>query len=363
VSGSYSFHLSEIVDPAAPAELWQKLEAGRQASIFTSWQWIGTWLKTLPQQIRPMLLVARQGETELAAAILVVQNTGRIRAFATQRALINATGAPEFDTVTIEHNGFVTQESNPDRLWSEFLNWFGAQDFDELIVPGSSASFPQTGFMVDQEKKTAYRRNDLAELDANGVLPVLSRNARQQISKATRALQDIGDLRISVAANAAEALQYFEAMKALHIRSWSNRKKAHAFRHPYFETFHRCMIESHTKTGGPQMLRISAGERAIGYLYNFFYRGEVFAYQSGFDIDLNEFKPGYVCHVLAIDHYAKLGAKTYDFLAGTNQLKRSLSNEEYTLYWIRARRTNMRNRARSVLDAWLRRGRPTDDRV
>ena len=122
------------------------------------------------------------------------------------------------------------------------------------------------------------------------------------------------------------------------------RKKNHAFRHSYFETFHRRMIEDQTGSGVAQMLRMTAGDRVVGYLYNFLYREKVFAYQSGFDIELNALKPGYVCHALAIDHYAKLGAKTYDFLAGTNQLKRSLSNEEYPLYWIRAGRTTMRNR-------------------
>jgi len=301
-----------------------------------------------------MLLVARQEDTESAAAVLVVQKIGRVRAFAPHRAFFNATGAHDIDTITIEHNGFVTRDRNADRLWSEFLNWFGAQNFDELIVPGSSASLPKSDFIVDQEKKAAYRRNDLAVLDVDGLLPTLSRNTRQQISKAIRALQDIGDLRITCAENAGEALQYFEAMKALHIRSWSNRKKAHAFRHPYFEKFHRRMIESHTETGGTQMLRITAGARAIGYLYNFSYRDDVFAYQSGFDIELNAFKPGYVCHALAIDHYSKLGAKTYDFLAGTNQLKRSLSNEEYPLYWVRLGQLNLRNRAKSVARAFLR---------
>jgi CelD/BcsL family acetyltransferase involved in cellulose biosynthesis len=166
-------------------------------------------------------------------------------------------------------------------------------------------------------------------------------------------LQQFGELKLSVATNAIEALDYFQKMKELHVRSWTSRKKDHAFRHSYFEIFHRRMIEDYAQSGVAQMLRIAAGEHVVGYLYNFFYRGQVYSYQSGFDVGLNALKPGYICHALAIDHYAKLGAKTYDFLAGTNQLKQSLSNEQYPLFWVRAGRKTLRNRIRAAARTWL----------
>ena len=49
-------------------------------------------------------------------------------------------------------------------------------------------------------------------------------------------------------------------------------------------------------------LKVCAGERIIGYLYNFRLDNRVYAYQSGLaDTDLHE-RPGYVAHALAIRH-------------------------------------------------------------
>lgn len=355
MSGAYAFHLSEISDADRLSALWRSLETEDRGSIFTSWQWIGTWLKTLPADIRPRLLIVRAGSADIAAAVLVMQKTKHASAFAPRRAFFNATGRSELDTITIEHNGFVSLECEVDRLWSELLAWFATQNIDELFVPGLSSPLSVSGLLADQEAKAAYRRNDLAALSHTGVMPKLSRNTRQQISKAIRALQQFGELRLSVATDAIEALDYFQKMKELHVRSWASRKKEHAFRHSYFEIFHRRMIKDYAESGTAQMLRIAAGEHVVGYLYNFFYSDQVYAYQSGFDIGLNALKPGYICHALAIDHYAKRGAKTYDFLAGTNQLKQSLSNEHYPLFWVRAGRKTFRNRVIAAARGWLRR--------
>ena len=84
-------------------------------------------------------------------------------------------------------------------------------------------------------------------------------------------------------------------------------------------------------------MRVSAGDRAIGYLYNFLRNGSVSSYQSGFDDADRRLRPGYVCHALAIAHYAAVGMLEYDFLAGANALKQSYGSERYDLYWSRIR--------------------------
>lgn len=99
------------------------------------------------------------------------------------------------------------------------------------------------------------------------------------------------------------------------------------------------MIADRFQTGEIQVLRVNAGRHAIGYLYNFSYRGRIYNYQSGFDYDLVPAgKPGLLCHALAIDLNRERGASTYDFLAGDNQLKRSLSNRTEQLLWLVVRR-------------------------
>jgi CelD/BcsL family acetyltransferase involved in cellulose biosynthesis len=127
-------------------------------------------------------------------------------------------------------------------------------------------------------------------------------------------------------------------MKELHVRSWTRRGQHHAFNNPFFETFHRTLISTGVEDGSVDLMRVAAGESVLGYLYNFRRNGVVSSYQSGFADGDPGLRPGYVCHAVAIAHYAKQGMRHYDFLAGTNRLKQSFGTETYDLSWRRYRR-------------------------
>jgi CelD/BcsL family acetyltransferase involved in cellulose biosynthesis len=89
--------------------------------------------------------------------------------------------------------------------------------------------------------------------------------------------------------------------------------------------FHRALVSRAWPEGGVELLRIRAGEKPIGYLYNFLWRGWVGYYTSGFVYtDDNRLKPGLVAHWLAIERHLAAGARIYDFMAGESRYKASL---------------------------------------
>lgn len=83
------------------------------------------------------------------------------------------------------------------------------------------------------------------------------------------------------------------------------------------------------------MVRVRAGEDALGCLYNFKLRGHVYAYQSGFDYERAgpHGKPGLTCDLLAIEHALAADDRVYDFLAGSARYKLSLANAIVPLFW------------------------------
>jgi CelD/BcsL family acetyltransferase involved in cellulose biosynthesis len=202
---------------------------------------------------------------------------------------------------------------------------------------------------LDRERVSPAFRAPLAGA-REGIEPLISRNARQQLRRAVRAWERLGPLSVEVAGDARTALAYFERMKELHVRSWTRRGRAHAFSHPFFEIFHRALIVD--AFDDVDLMRISAGAHVLGYLYNFRRHGTVSTYQSGFDDAMPEQRPGYVCHALAMAHYAAQGMARYDFLAGTNRLKQSYGPEHYAMHWQRLRKPHAAFRA----EALLRRG-------
>ena len=80
-------------------------------------------------------------------------------------------------------------------------------------------------------------------------------------------------------------------------------------------------------------MRACAGDRVIGYLYNFRLGNHIYAYQSGFDDADRRVQPGFVTHALAIRHAFASGACVYDFMAGRNRLKERLATRCEPMLW------------------------------
>ena len=321
---------------------WRALEAISTASFFTSWRWIGTLLAAVPAARHPSLLRGVvQGET-VALALLGAAVTRRRHGLIQTRSLhLNEIGDPSFDALTIEHNGILAASGREPEVYEAALAWFAgmSHEADELCFSGSmlrpSEEVVEGRGLGRSETSVPSYSVDLALLaPSNGELyPVLSANARQQLRRAFRNFERRGSLCLTAATTLEEALKFFAELKALHSASWERRAKVHAFTGAVFERFHRRLIESSFDDGGIQLLKASAGEWVIGYLYNFRQGSRIYAYQSGFAEAAQGERPGVVAHALAVRRAFRTGARVYDFMAGRNRLKQSFATRCEPMLW------------------------------
>jgi len=333
----------EALPPLATLEReWRTLEAVARPSFFTSWQWIGTLLAAVPAAHRPNLLRGAARGATVGLALLGAGITRRRHGLVRSRALyLNETGDPRFDSITIEHNGILAPVGQEVVVLDSAIAWFAdlGDVADELYVSGSTLRLSETtvegrGLGRSETALPSYSLDlGLLSPSSGELYPVLSANARQQLRRAFRQFESYGPLQLSAATTTAEALAFFAELKALHCASWERRGKRHAFAGEFFEPFHRLLIERSFAGGGTQLLRATAGGRIIGYLYNFRAGDRIYAYQSGLaDIDRRD-RPGIVAHALAIRHAFQSGARVYDFMAGRNRLKESLSTRCEPMLW------------------------------
>jgi len=338
----FTFSLEPVPELEVLESMWKRMDQTGNHSFFLTWAWIGTWLRYQPSLSRVMLLRALDSEQTIGLALITFRQSTIRGLFPIKQAILNASGEPALDCITIEHNGFATRLSE-DELWLALVDWFesGSSTVDELVLSGIrtniSISGKQNSIML--ERREAGFRTPLGAIRSfEDVATILSRNGRQQLRRSIRKYQRQGPLRIDEAGDTDSALSFFEQMKILHVRSWTRRAQRHAFSNSFFEIFHRALIKDNWAAGGIDLLRISAGPKVLGYLYNFRRNGIVFSYQSGFDDSEPKSRPGYICHALAIAHYGKNGMSYYDFLAETNRLKQSFGIEKYELRWQRLRK-------------------------
>ncbi len=316
--------LAPAGDPDALGTAWRALEAAAGASFFQSWTWVGC--RAAARFSRPLLLRAERDGDTVGLALLN----------RTRRGLwLHETGDAAEDAAYIEHNGLLLADP---ALLAECLGvLLGAGAVRLSGVDGAHLAAARAAGAVRLRRAQAAPHVDLAALAGRDYLAVLSANTRQQLRRSDRAY---GAIVIEEAGTPEEALAFLDALAVLHQARWTARGKPGAFANPAFRAFHRSLIARAWPRREAMLLRVSAGGRAIGYLYNFRHQGRVLAYQSGFDYAAAppHAKPGLSCHHAAIRHARAEGARIYDFLAGEDRYKTSLATAATPLYWLDAAR-------------------------
>ena len=326
--------LTVAIEPAgAPGDLetlWRDLEQRADSPFFLSWHWIGPWLAL--SGATPLRLTVRHGRLAVGLALLQPARLQRHYVIRPHALLLHQTGDAAQDCITIEYNGLLADRRFADAVSRAALAHLERDArWDELHLAGvTAAAVPATrhGAVTPWLRARAPSwRVDLDALRREGrpYLATLGANTRYQIRHAMRLYERRGPLSLTPARTVAEALQFFDGLKELHQRSWRARHKPGSFAHPFFERFHRALIAGGIPDGYVELVRVAAGEEAIGYVYNFVHRGHVYNYQTGFAYERDaKLKPGLVSHALCIERHLESGARVYDFLAGDQRFKRNL---------------------------------------
>ena len=346
---------------------WQGLESRVRPSFFLTWAWIGCWL--VQTGVRPILVRASRSAETIALGFLTPHERRR-HALSVRQLRLNETGIGDHDRLTIEHNGFLAVPDAPDKLLRHVFSMMQQSpalgDWDEIVLGGVPSSMvaaaEAAGLVIETDNTSADYRVNLSALLHDDVswLSRQSSNLRAQLRQARKTAERHGSLSLTVARTTEEALSFFEAMRVLHEKYWQSRGQSGAFATEFARRFHRALISGHTDDGQVELLKLSAGQQQLGYLYNFVSFGTVYNYQSGFSYSGdNRDRPGLLAHAMAIERAMSQGCGAYDFLAGDASYKARFGENSGSLIWCRAQR----DRPTIVVERMARRGKQIAGRL
>jgi hypothetical protein len=328
-------------------ELWKTMLAKSQHSYFTSWGWISTWIKSLPVESGVKLSVGYRNDKPVLAFFMGNRRYRKYGLLPSHILSLNSTGNPHYDCLYIEYNSMLS-DTTAGPLIQELSDYLGTLVWDEFILPGMSPGGLQDveaintvspeRFQVLSDTVSDSYYVDLEKIRAAGMdfMKLLSANKRSQIRRSIKQYELDGKVEAEEARGMDEALVMFDEMVAMHQAEWNRRGEPGVFSSRYLVQFHRELIRSRFDHHEIQLLKVRNNLKTIGYLYSFVYRGDVLFYQSGFSYNTeNVYRPGLVSHYYAILHNTVKGMKTYDFLAGEADYKRSLSTNIVKMYWMR----------------------------
>jgi len=325
---------------------WRDLEQRSSCSFFQSWTWIGTWLTQLPKSVELYLLEVVDGDRTIGLAVFGARTLVRHGFVRSRALLLHETGSTEMDRLTIEYNSVLAETGREREVVIAGVNCVAAANitWDELMVSGVEAPALeawQTAVRGTKWRLILRKESNCSFVDLDAVrgrggdyLALLSSNTRQQVRRSIKAYEKSGNLSMSVASSVQAAAEYLHGLQELHDAHWQGRGKDGAFPSEFTRAFHDRLVRDAAARAEVQMLRVTAGDDVVGYLYNFVRDGHVYFYQSGFTYKEDpKFKPGLVCHYLAVMHNLKLDNRIYDFLEGPQRYKQSLGPSDVKMYW------------------------------
>ncbi len=295
--------------PAEPSEQlaasWQRLAATTKAPFMMSWSWMGPWLSTIDHPC--WVIEGRLDEKVVCLSILGKTVDRRAKGLISSRQIsLNRAGVAQLDQVTQEYNGLLVDpdvEKDALKGFVEFLKHTDALgDWDEFIIHNAAVGWHEK--LVSAElvctpvwQQAAYEVN-LAGLRQKGqsFLESLSRNTRAQIRRSLRDYEALnGPVIQRQAGSAEEAVEWLIQAGPLHRARWPGS----GFENPHFVRFHTALIEANFDAGMIDFVRIEAGGRLIGFLYNFIDGDTVLFYLSALVYeDGKALKPGLTAQAL-----------------------------------------------------------------
>ncbi|XXX79932.1 GNAT family N-acetyltransferase [Sorangium sp. So ce134] len=191
-------------------------------------------------------------------------------------------------------------------------------DFHDLR--GSSPLFAAEappGWSDEVEKHEACPAVMLPE--GAGPDDLFSPGMRARVSRARKRLARAGALRVDVA-DAASVDELLDALFANHRARWISRGEGGVLDEA-LRPFHRAVARELCARGALRLFGLRLDGRIIASLYGLVERGGLASYITGFDPEFAWYSPGLVMLASAIEHAAREGARTVDFLRGREPYK------------------------------------------
>jgi CelD/BcsL family acetyltransferase involved in cellulose biosynthesis len=338
------------MDRERVATHWQALESEKSTSFFNSWNWISSWLDSLPTDLNIELIVLEDMDGPACCFFLGI-NKKIENKFYKKRGYLNSVGEYTFDDIVIEYNTILCRkDKNPQNMLNIAMS--SLKDIEEFRLPLT------INFDFSTSKDYFHRTQSFSSYwtNLNGIesdqdyLSQISKNKRAQIKRSIKEYEKQGPVQIEFAQSLEQAKEFFTKLELLHQNEWNRRGQPGAFSNTFFKSFHRNLIEQSFDDNKIQLIRVFTPKEDIGYLYYFIHNNEALFYQSGLNYkEDNKYRPGLVCHFLATKAFAAMKFNKYNFLAGGTQYKKSLSTNKDDLSSIILSRKTMKSRVENFL--------------
>jgi CelD/BcsL family acetyltransferase involved in cellulose biosynthesis len=334
------------------------LGASKSDIVFLTWEWVRSWLSVAGTSVRPIAVVVRNSQGELAGvAPFYISEYRLIRSirYRVLRPMADyATGAECLDWIVRsgEENqvcrlimrSLAAVSGKWDCIWMPYVpDWTGAS------TRITNACREQGFFCRTRVAEFGY---SVLPSSFDGFLKGLSRNRRSELRRHQRAVLGEGQAIITRCLDEKDLHRYLDALFDLHHKRWMSRGEEGSFkRKPAEAAFYREFMPVAMRKGWLRFYGLSsAGEFKavqVGYVYG----GIFYQLQEGFDPEYVR-GAGNVLRAKIIEDCIAAGLTCYDFLGEMSEHKRRWSADVRLGRHIFVGNRNVRSRMLFLKEIW-----------
>jgi len=310
------------LDLAPYFDAWLDLAAG---APMRSPEWLLTWWEVYASSGDQLyiLLVQGPGGALVGLAPLYLQDS---RGSATCRLLGTADActhhatwlsAPGYETqVGIEVARYLLQNKS---TWKRLL--FEAVDADTTAVHATMNHLAENGCLCHQRQIHSVWKISLPET-WDDYLMMLSRTHRKRCRKLQRQFLDSGKIQVHRVEREEDLKGGFKVLLQLHGTRWGTGKETlGVFGDKRFNKFHETVAGKLLRRNQLRLAWLEYDGKPLAVEYQFFDAGSVYAYQAGVDLSMDEFSPGRLSMMAAIQFAITQGCEYFDLLRGDEPYK------------------------------------------
>lgn len=354
VGVSHEYAVSVLTDRerlhAMRGEWADLLPASRHHSVFLTWEWMTVWMHEYHSRGRPYIVLVRRVRDGLLAGLAPLYETVTPRPFALRLLALMGTGAGA------DHLAFVFRRDMETHARAALAEFLISVQWDALDCPHldeDTARWLLESVAGSGRGKFAHSAG-VADVCPFVPLPgtweeylrTLSSNARKDLGRRWRRLQEHGD----VAIQRVQALDELDRAWDVFFRLHQERRQAvdgrSAFAAGRVGAFHKAFMRSAAERGWLRLYLMRVGEQYVAAEYCLHVGSRVSDFQTGFDMRWSRYGVGTLLVAHAIKEAIAEGAREFDLLRGGEEYKQqrwgaSLRRDMSLLIWRRRPRVAM----------------------
>jgi len=277
--------------------------------------------------------------------------------------------------VASDYVGVLAADGHEAAVAHEFARWLsreGAGEWDlidldgiapdDVVTLGLAAELESRGHMLNRRERFRTWRVPLPG-DWNQYLMGLSKSRRDRARQLLRRNFDTGRAVLHVVAEADEVTRGIDVLRTLHQSRRESLGEAGCFASARFGTFHADVARKFLELGRLRLQWLELDGRPVAAEYSLGGGDTVYYYQSGFDADFANAKPGWLALIASLRLAIGQGFRCFDFLRGDEAYKASWGAESRPLIELRivgrspsARLRNAAWVAAEGMKVWVKRG-------